>query len=125
LTVDVAPSSALHADAFAVKSEMAPLRAPWACSCRHWLLARAPTAASARVSDVRYTSMGPDPRHTLRPAGTSLGWRVATVAVTCGVGLALDIGVAVSTAWGAVWQAADAAVRRMVSMSRPTERAVY
>jgi hypothetical protein len=50
---------------------------------------------------------------------------VATVAVTCGVGLALDIGVAVSTAWGAVWQAADAAVRRMVSMSRPTERAVY
>ena len=39
---------------------------------------------------------------------------MAAVAVTCGVGLALDVGVAVSTAWGAVWHAADGRINAML-----------
>src|SRR5690349_8758675 len=71
LAVEVAPSSALHAEGLEVKREIAPSRAPSARTCCHWLAARAPMVASAWASEARYTSIGPEPRQTLRPEGTS------------------------------------------------------
>ncbi len=62
---------------------MAPL---WSIAS-HWSLRSDARAGSAFCSTERYTSIGPEPRQTLRPVGTSADCRIAMVGAVCGVGL--------------------------------------
>src|ERR1700687_115708 len=87
LVFDVGPSSALQAAGLAGNSEIAAEGAPAMRRGSHGAPRRRARAASACASVEMYTSIGPEPRHTFKPAGISADCRTASVGVVCGVGL--------------------------------------